>query len=266
MFPLRKHDAYTVAELLVREVCSRYGVPERIHSDQGPEFESRLYQELCKLWGIEKTRTAPYTPWSNGKLERVNQTIKQMVKHYVQSSYQTWDRFLFFLRMAYNFTEHAVTKCTPFKLFFSRCSDPRVPLDLVYGRLSEDRLEKCSQLYCAEQLVKAHKIFDIARRHLNDSVKSQAYFADRKGIQERVFHPGELVLREYPPLANTKLGPRYSGPWVVIDMVDTHNVEICRGGNPVVVHVHALKPYFVPTLDGSRNAANEAEAQVLGKQ
>ena len=42
-------------------------------------------------------------------------------------------------------------------------------------------------------------------------------------------------------------------------MTGTHNVEICRGGNPIIVHVSALKPYYVPTVDGSRGFANEDE-------
>ena len=44
--------------------------------------------------------------------------VKTMVKHYVDSAQNTWDRFLHYLRMAYNFTEHKSTKCTPFRLFF----------------------------------------------------------------------------------------------------------------------------------------------------
>ena len=70
-------------------------------------------------------------------------------------------------------------------------------------------------------------------------------------------------MREYPPTANLKLGHKYTGPWIVMGMVDTHNVEICRGRNPIIVHVQALKPYYVQTNDGSRTMAEEQEKLTL---
>ena len=53
-FPIPDHTAITVAECLVEQFISRYGVPRQLHSDQGPEFESRLFQEICRLLGIVK--------------------------------------------------------------------------------------------------------------------------------------------------------------------------------------------------------------------
>jgi transposase InsO family protein len=199
IFAARQHTAYVVAEILVKEIISRYGIMERLHSDQGREFESQIYQEVCRMWDIKKTRTSPYTAWSNGQVERINATVKTMVKHYVDSAQNTWDRFLHYLRMAYNFTEHKSTKCTPFRLFFSRCSEPTVPLDLVYGTQKPEERLKCKQLYCLEQEVKSRKIFDIVRQNLEKSVSASQKYYNRKCVREHVYVPGELVLREYPP-------------------------------------------------------------------
>ncbi|XP_014672425.1 PREDICTED: dihydropyrimidine dehydrogenase [NADP(+)]-like [Priapulus caudatus] len=43
-FALPNQEAYTVADVLVTEYICRYGVPYQIHTDQGPDFESRLFQ------------------------------------------------------------------------------------------------------------------------------------------------------------------------------------------------------------------------------
>lgn len=64
--PTRNQRAETVAEVLVVEWFSKFGVPGRIHSDQGRNFESALIQQLCHLHGIEKSRTTPYHPAGNG--------------------------------------------------------------------------------------------------------------------------------------------------------------------------------------------------------
>ena len=59
-------EARTCAKILVQEVISSFGVPNQIHSDQGRQFESNLFAEICELLQIEKTRTTPYHPQSDG--------------------------------------------------------------------------------------------------------------------------------------------------------------------------------------------------------
>ena len=63
--PMPNIEACTVANLLVNEVLTRFGIPRKIHSDQGRQFESNLFQEMCRLLDIGKTRTTPYHPQSN---------------------------------------------------------------------------------------------------------------------------------------------------------------------------------------------------------
>lgn len=52
----------------------RFGVPARIHSDQGCNFKSVLIQQLCGLYNIEAYRTTLYHPAGNGQCERFNRT------------------------------------------------------------------------------------------------------------------------------------------------------------------------------------------------
>ena len=39
-----------------------FGQPLMLHADKGPNFESKLMQEICNLYGIDKTRTTSYRP------------------------------------------------------------------------------------------------------------------------------------------------------------------------------------------------------------
>ena len=48
-------------------------------SDQGTEFCGKVIAAMCSLLGIEKIRTTPYHPQTNGSAERVHQTLQYMI-------------------------------------------------------------------------------------------------------------------------------------------------------------------------------------------
>lgn len=75
-FPLKDICADVVAKTIYDEWVSRYGLPVRLTSDQGRQFESSLFTNLMKLLGIEKIRTTPYHPQSNGAIERWHRSLK----------------------------------------------------------------------------------------------------------------------------------------------------------------------------------------------
>lgn len=78
-FALKDHTAQTVTDKLVTEVMCRLGIPFRIQTDQGREFESAWFTELCSLLEIIKSRTTPHHPQSDGMLGRFNRTLQQML-------------------------------------------------------------------------------------------------------------------------------------------------------------------------------------------
>lgn len=54
-------------------VCTRYGVPETIHSDQGTQFTASVITRLCQMLRITQTLGPPYRPQAQGSVERSNQ-------------------------------------------------------------------------------------------------------------------------------------------------------------------------------------------------
>ncbi|CAC5361869.1 unnamed protein product [Mytilus coruscus] len=85
-FALPNHTALTVADKLTTEFICRFSTPSRIHTDQGREFESVFFAEICKLLGVEKSRTTPNHPQSDGMVERYNQTAQIMLAMYVDEN------------------------------------------------------------------------------------------------------------------------------------------------------------------------------------
>lgn len=99
-FPLPNQEAVTIARVFTEEWVCRYGAPRSLHSDQGRNFESRVFQELCKLLNIHKSRTSPYHPQSDGLIERFNRTLLAMLSLFVDDNQQNWDGLLPYVMMA----------------------------------------------------------------------------------------------------------------------------------------------------------------------
>lgn len=128
--PTPNQKAKTVAKCLWNDFMVYYGIPERLHSDQGPDFESKLIKELCEVAGIKKTRTTPYHPRGN-PVERFNRTLLNMLGTLETKQKSKWREFVKPLVHAYNCTKNEVTGFTPYELMFGR--SPRLPVDLAFG-------------------------------------------------------------------------------------------------------------------------------------
>lgn len=68
-----------MAPIIVEEVIVRLGVSYTIHSDQGRQYESDPFKEVCNLLQIEKTHTTPYQPLSDVMVKRFTRTIDAML-------------------------------------------------------------------------------------------------------------------------------------------------------------------------------------------
>ena len=131
-YAIPDQEAYTVAERFVNDFVCRYGVPRQLHTDQGSNFQSNLFKEMCDLLGIDKTRTTPFHPASDGMVERFNRTMENLLSMYVADDQHDWDLKLPCALMAYRATPHESTQCSPNLMMLGR--EVELPIDLMFGR------------------------------------------------------------------------------------------------------------------------------------
>lgn len=106
--PTWDQKAMTVAKCLWDHFLMHYGCPERLHSDQGRDFESCVIQELCSMIGIQKIRTNPYHPRGN-PVKHFNCTLLNMLGTLKNQQKVHWHDFFKPLAHVYNRTKNKVT-------------------------------------------------------------------------------------------------------------------------------------------------------------
>ena len=162
--PTKNQTAKTTADVLYREFIVRYGIPARLHSDQGTNFESQLIKELCDLMGIKKSRTTPYHAAGNGMTERFNRTLISMLGTLEEDKKKNWKQFLAPLVHAYNCIRRESTGYSPYQLLFGR--EPRLPVDIAFGL----RIHQKMKLHIWNTLLISKRI---SKKHLRKFRKMQ---------------------------------------------------------------------------------------------
>ena len=64
----------------LKEFFSRHGIPEKIISDNGPQYSSHEFQDFVNQWNITHCTSSPKYAQSNGLAEKTVQTVKRILK------------------------------------------------------------------------------------------------------------------------------------------------------------------------------------------
>ncbi|CAC5414217.1 unnamed protein product [Mytilus coruscus] len=135
--PIPDTKAVTVAKKFVERIVTIFGVPLSIHSDQGSNFESHVFKEMCNILGIHKTRTTPFRSKSDGMVENSNSTIATMLSAFVSKHQRVWDEYMYLLMLAYRSSEHESLGTSPCSVLFRR--EVNLQVDLILGRPESEK-------------------------------------------------------------------------------------------------------------------------------
>jgi len=190
-FPIRSHDAQTVAKYLVEKVFLTYGMPLQLLSDRGAEFEGSLMKDMCELLEIDKIRTTAYKPSTNGALERVHRTLNVMIGKSVNENQQNWDAHVAYVMASYNATTHSATGFTPNMLVNGR--ELSYPNKLMYMEMEDKQLDSKSYVeFVEKQRTTLRKAFALTREILGYSAERRKKRYDMR-VRANDYAVGEWV-------------------------------------------------------------------------
>ena len=255
-FPIRQHTAPLVARKLVELVFVRYVAPLRLLSDQGPEFESSLMADICRLLGIDKIRTSPYKASTNGACERFHRTLNSMIAKVVSENQRDWDEHVPMVLAAYRSTVHESTGFSPNYLIFGR--ENRMPADIVLASVNDPKTpERAECEYAVELIDRLRLAYQRAREHLQQCAETRKKAYDLR-VKPAAYEVGQWVYYLYQRRykgRSPKWISAYTGPYKIVEVIEPCNVVLAKNSRSkkFVVHTDKLKPYYGdPPEPGSR--------------
>ena len=247
--PLRSIEAKKIADELIK-LFSKVGIPQEILTDQGSNFTSKLLKEIYKLLHIKGITTAPYHPQTDGMVERLNGTLKAMIRKFTVSDPHNWDQLVPYLLFAYREVPQESTGFSPFELLYGR--KVRGPLDVMKetwtGTVSGPKSVVSHIVTMRERLA---SMTDLVKENMKEAQLRQKKWYDTKS-KAREFSPGQEVLLLLPSSSNA-LQAKWQGPFKVVRKVGPVDYEIAtnhKGRKLKVYHVNLLKEFKRRNMDG----------------
>lgn len=244
-YAIPDQEAETVVDALVEGMFSRFGAAETIHSDQGRNFESRVFVIMCERLGMHKTWTTALHPQSDGLVERFNRTLAQQLAILTVEHQHDWDTHLPLVLMAYRSAVQDSTSCTPALLMLER--ELRTPAEVVFGKPPDTPAGLPGREYTRRLQERKESAHNFARDQLEKPGMrlKRNYDVRARG---RHFQAGELIW-VYSPRKKKgrcpKLDCHWVGPCRVLERMGevVYRVQRPVRGRKVALHRDRLAPY-----------------------
>ena len=105
-------------DFVIKNIVGRYGLPRKIVSDNGTQFESDEFTRFCEKNGLIKSFSSAARPQGNGQFEAVNKTLKTSMKKRLEEAKGRWPEELPNVLWSYRTTARTSTGHTPFALAY----------------------------------------------------------------------------------------------------------------------------------------------------
>ena len=226
------------AELFVRQIVCRFGLPDSIIMDRDPRWTSDFWRGIAHFLKTKMSLSSAHHPQHNGQTEILNRHLATMLRAYISEDLEDWSAWLHLLEFAYNNAIHSSTGASP--NFLAYGFQPKTPLDFL---LPTETAEGKGYTYSLNPAVKnflasiaMHR--DSARRAIAKAQDEQSlqFNKNRRPVPE--FKQGDKVLVNPHTLdwvdskgAGAKLKQRWIGPFEILQKINPNVFRLRMSDN-----------------------------------
>ena len=242
--PMRSATATTVSNALYRAVLLRFGCPEILLSDNGVQYISTIFKNVCQKFGIIQKFTPLYHPQAN-PTERYNRTIKTSLTMYCRENQKLWDQHIEEVLYAINTCKNDTTGFSPAYLNYGR--ELKTPHDI------HNDLEITTYILDHKNLADSlHKNLQLSFQKASETLKhnseQQAKYYNLRRRDDEYF-VGQLVWRKNKTLSSKvdniaqSLLPKFIGPCEIQEKLgnNTYKLKTLTGKGAGTWHIQDLK-------------------------
>ncbi|KAI3815764.1 hypothetical protein L1987_15445 [Smallanthus sonchifolius] len=206
--PIRETSSLErLAEVFIKEVVSRHGMPLSIVSDRDTRFMSRFWKKFNEAMGTRLNISTAYHPQTDGQSEGTIQTLEDMLRACIIDFGGSWDSHLPLAEFSYNNNYHSTIGMPPFEMLYGR----RYRTPVCWGEIGQKD-------FASLKVVKAtYEKFDQIKARMKAAKDSQKSYVDKRR-SDLEFQVGDVVLLKVSPWKGIirfrkrgKLSPRLLG-------------------------------------------------------
>jgi deoxyuridine 5'-triphosphate nucleotidohydrolase len=234
--------AKDVLQQFIAKVVSQHGIPNQIVSDRDSKFTSSFWQNFMELLNVKTSMSSAFHPQTDGQTERMNRTLEQILRMYIDQKQTNWEDLLPIVEFAINNHTSSTTSFTPFFLNYgyhpkfgtSVQKDSANPSALLNHQIIQQNLEKTKDLIRkAQDYQKAY--FDKKHRHLDFQVGDFV-----------LLNSENITVDNQREQKSKKLAQRFIGPYKIIRKISPVAYELQMPESTkvhTVFHISKLKEY-----------------------
>ena len=182
-----------VSWFIWKNIVCRFGIPQSIISDNGPQFDSRVYRNFCQQLKIKNLYSIPRYLQSNGLAKDSNKTLLTTLKKRLDSAKDKWVDELPGVLWAYRTTARRLTDISPSALTYG--VEAIILTEIGMPTLQIDVPEQLSTKSIVKDLDTTDELRETAVIRIASYHRRLENLYNRR-VKPRVFQPGDLVLRK----------------------------------------------------------------------
>ena len=245
--PLKSKCAEDMIKAYIDHICCPFGPSKKILTDNGTEFENKLWTDVFDKLKTEQKFTPIYSPQCNSRIEGFHKFLKATIAKQLETRVE-WDNLVWKATAAYNFFPMESTGMAPFFLMLGR--EAMVKHTLLQSE-SPKYLGTDDGLINIELMT---KLYMVVAHNLNQARKARDGNKKNRTIKEpeKLKIGDNVLVRDHTSKA---FQPKYKD-FCIIGLLGKNQVEVKDNhGHTTKVHCRDVKK--IPMTEKSVNCTRK---------